>query len=218
MKDKIKSSAKAHTVYKTADGTRVPGVTTIVGLLAKPALVGWANRLGLEGVDCTKYKDEAADIGTLAHAMVQAHLQGTELDKADYSPKQVDLAENCFLSFLEWEKQHKIAVINCEKPYTSDGMRYGGTIDCLCELDGELTLLDFKSGTAIYPEYLVQLAAYAELLKEYGCEVQKCRILRIGRDETEGFEERVITDWRKYFEVFESLLNIYNLKRELKWA
>ena len=31
---------KAHTVYKTADNKRVPGVTTILGVLNKPALVG----------------------------------------------------------------------------------------------------------------------------------------------------------------------------------
>ena len=31
-----------HTVYKLADGTRVPGVTTILGVLDKPFLMAWA--------------------------------------------------------------------------------------------------------------------------------------------------------------------------------
>ena len=45
-KDKIKGISKAHTVYKLADGTRVPGATTITGLLNKPHLVRWANKIG----------------------------------------------------------------------------------------------------------------------------------------------------------------------------
>jgi hypothetical protein len=41
---------KQHTIYKLADGSRVPGVTTIVGMKAKPQLIDWANRIGLEGI------------------------------------------------------------------------------------------------------------------------------------------------------------------------
>src|SRR5438093_1588565 len=32
----------SHTVYKNAAGKRVPGVTTILGILNKPALLKWA--------------------------------------------------------------------------------------------------------------------------------------------------------------------------------
>ena len=102
-KDRIKPISKAHIVYKTPDGTRVPGATTITGLLNKPYLVKWANNLGLEGIDSSKYTDEAAAVGTLAHEMVQAHLQRTEVDTSRFSPIQVDLASNAVLSFLEWQ-------------------------------------------------------------------------------------------------------------------
>ena len=86
MADKIKKISKAHTIYKTSEGKRVPGATTITGLLNKPYLITWANKLGLEGVDSTKYRDEAASVGTLAHAMIQAHLEGEKLDYDEYSP------------------------------------------------------------------------------------------------------------------------------------
>ena len=218
MTAKLRTASKAQTIYKTGDGTRVPGATTITGLLAKPFLITWANRLGLAGIDSTKYRDEAADIGTLAHAMIQAHLQREEMDLAHYSPLQVDLASNAVLSYLEWEKQHSLELILCEVPLVSDKNLYGGTIDCYCKLNGEYILLDFKTGKAIYDEFFVQLAAYKELLIEHGHRVDKCRILRIGRDETEGFEERSVTATDKYFGIFESLLRIYGLKKELKWA
>lgn len=217
-KDKIKYVAKAHRRYKLADGkTIVPGATTITGLLNKPFLVTWANRLGLEGIDSSKYTDEAAKIGTLAHAMIQANLQNEELDRNEYSPIQLDLAENAVLSFFEWKGRHTIEPIFCEVPFVSETNKYGGTIDCYCMLDGKPTLLDFKTGKAIYEEYFVQLAAYAELLREAGHEVAECRILRVGRDETEGFEERSVTDTRLWFKVFKSLLDVYYTKKELGW-
>ena len=216
-KDVIKKSSRAHVIYKTSDGKRVPGTTTITGLLNKQQLVTWANKLGLEGIDSNKYVDEAAAVGTLAHALVQADLTGEPVNLRLYSPQQVDLAENALLSWFEWKKQHKLEVIFVEKQMVSDKMKYGGTIDCYCKLDGRPTLLDFKTGKAIYEEYFVQLAAYAALLRENGYPVEETRILRIGRDETEGFEERKVTDTRKWFEIFENLLNVYYLKRELGW-
>ena len=112
-KDKLKGVAKAHTVYKTSDGKRVPGATTITGLLNKPHLIKWANNLGLDGIDSSKYTDEAAAVGTLAHALIQAHLQGEELDMSTFSPVQVDLAENSVISFYEWASRHTIEPIIC---------------------------------------------------------------------------------------------------------
>lgn len=217
MADKIKKSAKAHVRYKTSDGKIVPGATTITGLLNKPFLITWANRLGLEGIDSSKYTDEAATVGTLAHALIQADLQDDTVDRDLYSKQQMDLAENAVLSFFEWKKQHKIEVIFCEKQLVSDTMLYGGTVDCYCILDGKPTLLDFKTGKAIYEEYFVQLAAYAELLRENGCQVDEIRILRVGRDETEGFEERSVKDTRQWFRIFQNLLDIYYTKKELGW-
>ena len=218
MADRIKNVAKAHTVYRLADGkTRVPGTTTITGLLNKPYLVKWANNLGLEGIDSSTYTAEAEKSGTLAHAMVQANLQNEQLDMRQYSPIQVDLAENALISFFEWKGRHVIDPIQCETPMVSEKLKYGGTIDCYCMLDGVPTLLDFKTGKAIYEEYFVQLAAYRNLLEELDLPVKQCRILRIGRDETEGFEERSVADTSKYFEIFRNLLNVYYLKRELGW-
>lgn len=216
-KDRLKPVSRAHIVYKTPDGTRVPGATTITGLLNKPYLVKWANNLGLEGIDSSKYTDEAAAVGTLAHEMVQANLQGQTVDTSMYSPLQVELAENAVLSFLEWKSRHSITPILCEAPMVSARLRYGGTVDCYCILDGVPTLLDFKTGKAIYEEHFVQTGAYAELLREAGHPVDRVQILRIGRDETEGFEERAITDTTDYFTIFTSLLNVYYTKRKLGW-
>ncbi len=206
--------SKAHTIYKL-DGQRVPGVTTILGILNKPALVKWANNLGLQGIDSTKYRDEMADIGTLAHQMIVDYFNKVVTDNSEYSKSQVDLAENCLISFREWEKQHSINVYQAEYQLVSSN-GYGGTVDCYCCLDGVNTLLDFKTGKAIYPEMFYQLSAYRELLVEDGCPVDSARILRIGRDNDEGFEERLVADTTKHFELFKHCLAIYNLQKEIR--
>jgi len=214
---KIKGT-KAHQRYKTSEGKIVPGVTTICGVLNKPALVKWANNMGLQEIDTTKYVDKAAEIGTLAHEMVQEHLGGEAVDYALYAPDTIDKAENALLSFFEWEKSHEIAAELLEARFVSDTLRYGGSIDCYGELDGKMWLVDFKTGKGIYPEHGIQVSAYKNLLEEQGHVVDGVRILRIGRDETEGFEDRVFDD--KYlddcFQIFTHLRKVYELQKKIK--
>lgn len=208
--------ARAHTIYKLDDGTKVPGVTTVLAILNKPALIKWANNLGLQGIDSTKYRDEMADIGTLAHKMILDYFNKEETDTSDYSQNQIELAENCLLSFWEWEKEHKIEVIMAEKQLVSRDYGFGGTIDCYCNLDDKPTLLDFKTGKAIYPEMIYQLAAYEQLILEARHTVAESRILRIGRDEDEGFEDRSVGKLARQFELFKHCLAIYNLQKEIR--
>jgi len=61
-----------------------------------------------------------------------------------------------------------------------------------------------------------QLAAYSQLLSEQNITISKARILRIGRDENEGFEERVTNNLDREFEVFQHCLAIYFIQKELK--
>jgi len=209
------SRVKAHIRYRLADGTIVPGATTVLGILAKPALVKWANNLGLQGIDSTKYVDKLATIGTLAHLMVENYLTGTEPDYTSYSPEEIGKAENSLLKFLDWEKQYDIKMIFNEKPLISELYGFGGTIDCYAEINGKKALLDFKTSKAIYDEHIIQLAAYKQLLIENGFEVDEVRVLRIGRTEEEGFEERRETNLTKHWELFKHLIEVYKLKNKI---
>jgi hypothetical protein len=208
---------RVHTVYKLKDGTRVPGVTTPLGILAKPALIHWAWDLGIQGIDYKKYRDETADIGTLAHYLILCHFRKETPDTSDYSDKQITQAENCLKSFFSWLEQNPLEPILIEEPLVSEMHRFGGTPDLLCRLNGDKCLVDFKTGKGIYPEYFIQLAAYKALIEE--CtdhKINRCKILRIGRSEGEGFEERDIDSTEKEWEFFLHCLAIYNLKKELK--
>ncbi len=212
------SKAKAHIRYKLKSGEIVPGVTTVLNLLAKPALVPWANKMGLQGIDTSKYVDDKADIGTLAHAMITDKLTGKETDTSDYSQNQIDLAENSCLSFWEWGKDHKIEeVFFVERPLVSETHRFGGTLDIYAVVNGRKEIIDLKTGSGIYDEHIYQVAVLKMLLEENGFPVEGTRVVNIPRAETEAFGERVIskTENRVGWEIFKNLLSVYYLKKEM---
>ncbi len=211
------NKAKAHIRYRNKENKIVPGVTTITGVLDKPALVGWANRMGLQGIDTKKYVDILADAGTLAHRMIECHLKGIEVDTYEYSKANIDMAKNAFLKYLDWEKMHEMSLIFSEKALVSDIYNYGGTIDSYFQFEGnKKVLIDFKTSKAIYTEHGTQVIAYEMLLKEHNYPVDECYILRIGRTEDEGFEFKRITKEELHKERFLNCLNIYRLNKELR--
>ena len=210
--------SKAHQRYKLANGEIVPGVTTITGQLSKPALIIWANKLGLQGIDSTKFRDDKADIGTLAHEMIKAHLSKREIDKkllADYSKNQIDQADNSCLSYYAWEKQHKIEPIFTEYQGVSEEYKYGGSFDFYGIVDGSYELIDFKTGSGIYDEMWFQLAGYGGLINAQNIIIDRYRILNIPRTEDESFKEEVKTDLSLHFEAFLKLLDFYYLNKQI---
>ena len=218
-KEKESKKTKAHIRYKLADGSTVPGVTTVLGLLDKPALKVWANKLGLQNIELGKYVDNLADIGTLAHAMVTDKLEGKPTPTDEYSKDQIDKAENCALSFWQWAKEHPIEkVYFCERPLVSETMKYGGTLDILCRVGGQDTIIDLKTGSGIWPEAVMQVATLKRLLEENGHHVDGLRVLNIPRAETEAFIERVVSPEESEvgWNIFKHLLEVYNLKKLIK--
>ncbi|HEY4711433.1 MAG TPA: PD-(D/E)XK nuclease family protein, partial [Dehalococcoidia bacterium] len=185
----------------------------------KPALLEWAWQCGVKGLDYKAVRDDAASVGTLAHFLIMCHLRDEKPDTSEYSAQDIDRAENCLIKYWDWEKDNPIKPILVEAPLVSEVYGFGGTIDCLAEdSHNDLVLIDHKTGKAIYPEMFYQLAAYAQLLREQEPKwvIKSARILRIGRDENEGFEEQVVYNWGKAFELFKHCLAVYKLQGEIR--
>lgn len=156
--------------YHLADGTRVPGVTTIIGRFKESgALIHWAWEQGRDGADYRAVRDAAAQAGVLAHAMVEAHLRGESPDDvAEKAPADIrGKAETAFLSFLTWADAHKLSVVETEMSLVSEEHEFGGTLDCcVLQLNGELVIGDWKTSGGIYSDHLLQIAAYRGLFEE----------------------------------------------------
>jgi len=184
---------RSHVEYRTKDGGIVPSVTQVLKIISIPALAPAANRLGLLGINSNTYWKELADIGTISHFLILCYLKKVKPDTSGYKKNLVDKAENSFLSYLDWEKNHKIEPVLLETPLVSEVFKFGGTPDCVCHLDDKegLTLLDFKTG-GIYKEHYWQIAGYTCLLEENGYSIDDGIILGIPRTVDEFFIEQEI--------------------------
>lgn len=155
----------AHHIYRLADGTRVPSVTTVLGRFKDAGpLMHWAWQCGVDGKDFRKERDQAADAGTLAHAAVEAWVKRQDFAFAG-EPSVVERAQRAFGAFLEWADQTKLKVDKTELPLVSEKYRFGGTFDAIL-LGAKRAMGDWKSSNGIYGEYLAQLAAYGQLWAE----------------------------------------------------
>jgi hypothetical protein len=216
------SRSKIHTKYSDSDGL-VPSATTVLGIIAKPQLIHAAWELGTEGKDYRVEWGGKAAIGTIVHKMILNHLKNQREESfREYSRDEIEQAETCFIKYLEWEKNNPFTPIKVEQSMVSKHYRYGGTPDLVCIMNGQYTLIDFKSGKAgkngsgIYDEMGYQLAAYDRMLIEEGIICKKWMIVRIGRDEKEGFEVKSFDVIEDYWDVFRDALNLYHSIQKCK--
>lgn len=68
-------------IYRNSAGVRLPGVTTVINNLGwkSDGLIHWAYKLGQDGKDLNQARQGAADIGTVAHNLVEAYIHDTWL-------------------------------------------------------------------------------------------------------------------------------------------
>ena len=178
--------ATARYGYKLADGTKVPSVTTILRIKDAGALINWAYKTGrahgnLEGkgqfAPANLYDgNDALQIGTCVHELCEVFVKGGDptahldavMEKAETLDKAAFRAQvvSAYSAFEFWCKGTQLEILECEMPVLSETHRYGGTLDFIGRLNGRLVLGDFKTSGGVYPEYLIQLVAYAKAYEE----------------------------------------------------
>lgn len=152
--------------YFLKDGvTRVPSVTTVLGRFKESGgLVHWAWEMGKQGKDYREVRDSAADSGTKAHEAVEQWIK-KETVTFEGPEDVVKKAKKSFDAFLEWADQTQLEITDTEVPLVSERYKFGGTLDAML-IRGKRSLGDWKTSNKIYPEYLVQIAAYGLLWEE----------------------------------------------------
>lgn len=210
-----KEKARQHTIYKNKDGKRIPGVTTILGVMDKPALKHWANKIGLEGIEMSKYVDDLAVIGTLAHLIIEKYIKDEKMCYDDYTANQIKAAENSVLKFFVWLEGKDFKLLGSEMRLVSEKHQYGGTVDIYAKVNNIKTLIDIKTCKAIYPEQFTQVSGYKSLLEENSYEVEDSVILRVGRDESEGFEYHHVPRIDAHLRRFLICKDLYDINKEL---
>ena len=118
-------------------------------------------------------RDEAGHIGTMVHDALEEYLHGVDNliltiaeERNHPDPVVRRCAEMAFtLRNAAVEKLMALGpytVLATEQKVVNEDEWYAGRFDALLEVDGETWLIDFKTGASFYPEWGMQLAAYAE--------------------------------------------------------
>lgn len=161
-------------VYRI-EGVEYPSVTSILRVIAKPALMTWLQKQAAKKAleDPQTYftpekvlaaleldKDAAGQRGSNVHAIAHEYvrfLKG-EIPADDMRKYETDPYYPAIVSFFETMKPEIIA---SELTVFNRQHVYAGTLDLLAVLgDGKRYVLDWKTAKAVWPEYGLQIEAY----------------------------------------------------------
>jgi len=163
-------------------------------------------------------RDAAADSGTLAHALVECHINNDpEPDVPDNEiGKQ---ARQGFENYLRWQRNNRIFIIRQEEELVSETYKYGGCPDAMgLDADKRLCLLDWKTSNGVYQDYLIQIAAYRNLWEENYPDrpiTGGFHLLRFSKDHAD-FAHHYWSEVDDAWEQFKLFRKAYDLDKKLK--
>lgn len=163
----------------TIDGKPLTGVTTILGVIAKPALVPWASKMCADFIKENSTKDgnkyyitedllneaknahkstlkKAGDAGHEVHDEIEQFIKNGTEPKNKRSQK-----------FVDWYKEEGYEVLSSEQKVYSEKLWVAGTLDLILkDKKGKVWLADIKTSNGVYNSYLYQMGGYELLLKD----------------------------------------------------
>ena len=169
-------------VYQTPSGRAYPSVTAVTGLHGKDAIMAWRKRVGEE--EANRVSRRATTRGTRVHLLCEDYISN--------KPVSADLFDQEAWQSLVPELD-KINNSHClETQLYSDHLEVAGTVDCIAEYNGKVSVIDFKTSKRVKKKsdihsYFMQTSAYAVMFEERtGIPVSRLVILMTVDDEPEA--------------------------------
>ena len=138
----------------------LPSVTALLETYPKgAAFVQWLKQVGMNAGQILK---EAGEIGSNVHGAIDQYVKSGVLSYLGVDSRELFKWEEWELicKAMEFFTIYKPEIIVHEFSFASDELGYGGTIDMVCKINGEIWLIDYKSGNAIYESHFLQISAY----------------------------------------------------------
>ena len=130
-------------------------------------------------------RDEAANIGRAAHAMIQWHTQRMLGQASGPEPSGPEGAERAVVAWMDWARDVNFTPLHTELLVYCPACATAGTLDAIAKVEGAVTLVDYKTGKAVYDEAHLQVCAYRHLAKRGGIAVERALILRLPKLESD---------------------------------
>ena len=186
-------------IYKI-EGQCLPSVTTVM----KPMSSSY-----YKGID-EDVLNKAANRGTAIHNAIENYIK---FAITDIPPE----FEGYFKAFKKWWKEVKPEVIATECRMYHKFLRYAGTADMPCVINGKVICVDFKASATINRALTgVQLEAYSKAYESHGFFFDGKAIVHLKSDGTYTmmmYEKNDSESW----EVFGALMVVHNHLQKYKW-
>jgi genome maintenance exonuclease 1 len=199
--------------YKTPSGATYPSVTSVVGLLSRDAILKWRKRVGEEEANRVSHKASAR--GTRIHELCENYINNVE----DINLKRYDY--NDLDNFVKLRQVMDSYIDNIRMQETrlwSDTFRMAGTVDCIADFDGKLSVIDFKTSKKLKEKdwitgYFCQATAYAIMYEELtGIPVPRTVIIiSVDDEEPQIFVEKRDTYYPQMKEIREKYYEEYGV-------
>ena len=122
--------------YITPDGNAYPSVTTVLSILSEKFIAAWKARVGEE--EAAKVSYRASQRGTAVHEIIEKYLDNEPEYAKGYMPNILDNFSSV-RGILD-ERIGKVYAQECA--LYSDHLCLAGTVDCVAEFDGKISIID----------------------------------------------------------------------------
>lgn len=150
-------------VFSEDQLTKLVSITSVTSFINRNIFVNWRKKIGEE--EANKITKAATSRGTDLHSLVENYLYNIpEL------PEVQPISKYLF-NIAKFELDNIDNIHALEESMYSLQLGIAGTVDCIAEYKGELSIIDFKTSKKPKPKewiehYFVQCAAYACMLYE----------------------------------------------------
>lgn len=192
-------------------GVALPSVTNVMSSLSDTGIKAWKRRVG--EAEASKISTRALANGNELHRIIEEYLGNNSTE----SFKNVTS-----LKLFEQMKPelHKIQNIRAQEARLySTNLGVAGTVDCIADYDGNLTVIDFKSARKKKQKswikgYFLQATAYALMCEELtGGKVNPKQIAILVSAEDESVQA-FVEDREQYVELLKDVIFDYQMRHE----
>lgn len=202
--------------YVTPTGERYPSVTTVLADYGKEGILEWRKKVG--EAKANEISRKATTRGTSVHKALEMYLKNEDISSLEMLPN----VKSLFIR-MKQEIDSKVDNIHClEDKLFSHELGLAGTVDCIAEHNGILSVIDFKTSIRLKKKenignYFMQAAAYRQMFHEMTGLLPKqviiligvdtanfCQTLLVKEDELELHKQELL----KYIEAYKSKNNL----------
>jgi len=169
-----------------------PHVTKLLKILDKPALLKWANKIGLQGIELDQYRNKKMGQGSLLHKQIEDFVLND-------TPFENNIIQKIFIDKV----YSKVEFLEIEQSMETE--YFTGRIDAKILLNGEKYIIDWKKQKKVYFENILQLVAYR--MSDPEC---KLAVITIPDFTIKPLN---ITDYEPYEEILKALCLIYHNRK-----